>query len=123
MLTIKFVVSKMNLDSIKQKEFFPGLKGKLIHGDKITWAFWDVEKDAEVPEHFHHHEQIMHVVEGEFEFILDGEKMVCKNGDVIVIPSNIPHSGRALTKCILMDVFSPKMKSMVFLIELIPPML
>ena len=107
MLTIKFVVSKMNLDSVKQKEFFPGLKGKLIHGDKITWAFWDVEKDAEVPEHFHHHEQIMHVVDGEFEFTLDGEKMVCKNGDVIVIPSNIPHSGRALTKCILMDVFSP----------------
>ena len=107
MLTIKFVVSKMNLDSVKQKEFFPGLKGKLIHGDKITWAFWDVKKDAEVPGHFHHHEQIMHVVEGEFEFILDGEKMVCKNGDVIVIPSNIPHSGRALTKCMLMDVFSP----------------
>ena len=75
MLTIKFVVSKMNLDSVKQKEFFPGLKGKLIHGDKITWAFWDVEKDAEVPEHFHHHEQIMHVVDGEFEFILDGKKI------------------------------------------------
>ena len=74
MLTIKFVVSKMNLDSIKQKEFFPGLKGKLIHGDKITWAFWDVEKDAEVPEHFHHHEQIMHIVDGEFEFTLDGKK-------------------------------------------------
>ena len=83
MLTIKFVVSKMNLDSVKQKEFFPGLKGKLIHGDKITWAFWDVEKDAEVPEHFHHHEQIMYVVDGEFEFIR-WQKMVCKNGDVIV---------------------------------------
>ena len=40
-------------------------------------------------------------------FTLDGEKMVCKNGDVIVIPSNTPHSGRAITKCILMDVFSP----------------
>ena len=43
-----------------------------------------------------------------FHQILDKlEKIEDKNGDVIVIPSNIPHSGRALTKCILMDVFSP----------------
>ena len=97
----------MNLTEIQEKEFFPGLKGKLVHGDKITWAFWDVEEGAEVPEHHHHHEQIMHVVKGEFEFILNGNKMICKNGDVVVIPSNIPHSGKALTKCILMDVFSP----------------
>lgn len=107
MLTIKFVVSKMNLDSVKQKEFFPGLKGKLIHGDKITWAFWDVEKDAEVPEHFHHHEQIMHVVEGKFEFTLNNKTKVYGNGDVVVIPSNVEHSGYALTDCKLMDVFSP----------------
>ena len=93
MLTIKFVINDMNLKSIEEKEFFPGLKGKLVHGDKITWAFWDVEQGAEVPEHHHHHEQIMHVVKGEFEFILNGNK--------------IPHSGKALTKCILMDVFSP----------------
>ena len=107
MLITKFAINNMNLKSIEEKEFFPGLKGKLVHGDKITWAFWDVEQGAEVPEHHHHHEQIMHVVKGEFEFILNGNKMICKNGDVVVIPSNIPHSGKALTKCILMDVFSP----------------
>ena len=97
----------MNLDIIMQMEFFPGLKGKLVHGDKITWAFWDVEKGAEVPEHSHHHEQIMHVIDGEFEFILNGNKKIYKSGDVVVIPSNIPHSGKALTECRLMDVFSP----------------
>ena len=97
----------MNLENIKQKEFFPGLKGKLVHGDKITWAFWDVEKGAEVPEHSHHNEQIMHVIDGEFEFILNGNKKIYKSGDVVVIPSDIPHSGKALTECRLMDVFSP----------------
>ena len=74
----------MNLENIQQKEFFPGLKGKLVHGDKITWAFWDVEKGAEVPEHSHHHEQIMHVIDGEFEFILNGSKKIYKSGDVVV---------------------------------------
>jgi quercetin dioxygenase-like cupin family protein len=49
----------------------------------------------------------MHVVEGEFEFTLDRKTKKYSNGDVVVIPSNIPHSGKALTNCKLMDVFSP----------------
>lgn len=97
----------MNLSKIQPKEIMPGYHGKLVHGNTISWAFWDVEKDAIVPEHHHIHEQIMHVVEGEFEFTLNGDTKVYHPGDVVVIPSNIPHSGRALTSCKLMDVFSP----------------
>ena len=41
----------------------------------------------------------MHVVEGEFEFTLDGETKVYTKGDVVVIPSNTPHSGIAMTPC------------------------
>jgi len=97
----------MNLSQIQSKEIMPGYHGKLVHGDTISWAFWRVEKDAEVPEHSHHHEQIMHVVEGDFEFTLDGNTAIYRSGDVVVIPSNSPHSGKALTACKLMDVFSP----------------
>ncbi|KAB7531622.1 cupin domain-containing protein [Flagellimonas olearia] len=97
----------MNLSQIQSKEIMPGYHGKLVHGDTISWAFWRVEKDAEVPEHSHHHEQIMHVVEGDFKFTLDGNTAVYRSGDVVVIPSNSPHSGKALTACKLMDVFSP----------------
>lgn len=97
----------MNLSKIQPKEIMPGYHGKLVHGNTISWAFWDVEKDAIVPKHHHMHEQIMHVVEGEFEFTLNGDTNVYYPGDVVVIPSNIPHSGRALTSCKLMDVFSP----------------
>lgn len=97
----------MNLSQIQSKEIMPGYHGKLVHGDTISWAFWTVEKGAEVPEHSHHHEQIMHVVEGDFQFTLDGNTAVYHSGDVVVIPSNSPHSGKALTACKLMDVFSP----------------
>ena len=97
----------MNLKAIPSKEIMPGYHGKLVHGNKISWAFWSVEKDAVVPEHHHHHEQIMHVVEGEFEFTLDGITKNYHPGDVVVIPSNTPHSGKAITPCTLMDVFSP----------------
>ena len=99
--------SFMNLREIKEKEIFPGLKGKFVHGEKITWVFWNVKKDSIVPKHNHIHEQIMHVVTGKFEFVLNNDKKTYSDGDFVVIPSNVPHSGKALTDCKLMDVFSP----------------
>ncbi|MGY8945550.1 MAG: cupin domain-containing protein [Flavobacteriales bacterium] len=97
----------MNLEELEQREIFPGIKGRFVHGEKISWVFWDVEKGSTVNEHHHFNEQIMHVVKGSFEFILNGKCKVYTGGDVVVIPSNIPHSGIALTNCKLMDVFSP----------------
>tara|TARA_B100000767_G_C19778381_1_gene544315 strand:- start:10429 stop:10740 length:312 start_codon:yes stop_codon:yes gene_type:complete len=97
----------MYLNDITSKEIIPGLHGKMVHGEKLSWAFWTVEKGAVVSEHSHHHEQIMHVIEGEFEFTLGGETKVYSSGAVVIIPSNIPHAGIALTPCRLMDVFSP----------------
>ena len=97
----------MNLSEIPSKEIMPGYHGKMVHANSMSWVFWTVEKDAEVPEHQHIHEQIMHVVEGTFEFTLNGETQTYSTGDVVVIPSNIPHAGKALTACKLMDVFSP----------------
>lgn len=97
----------LNLSNIQSKEIMPGYHGKLVHTENISLVFWDVEKDAVVPEHYHFHEQIMHVIEGEFEFTLDGETKIYHPGDIVPIASNIPHSGKALTPCKLMDVFSP----------------
>lgn len=97
----------MNLSSIPSKEIMPGYHGRMVHADKMSIAFWEVEKDAKVPEHSHIHEQIMHVLEGEFEFTLNGETKIYKPGDLVVIPSQVPHGGKALTPCRLLDVFSP----------------
>lgn len=96
-----------NLDAIEAKEFFPGVKGKFIHGDGLSWAFWNIDANAEVPRHQHVHEQMMHVVSGQFEFEIDGTKRLCQPGDVVCIPSNVPHYGKAITDCVLMDVFTP----------------
>ena len=50
----------------------------------------------------------MHVIEGKFEFTINGVKNLCVSGSTFLIPSNVPHSGRAVSKCLIMDVFSPK---------------
>lgn len=95
------------LSELDSNEIMPGYHGKMVHAKQMSWAFWTVEKGAEVPEHHHIHEQIMHVVEGQFEFTLAGVTKIYEPGDVVVIPSNTPHGGKALTPCKLMDVFSP----------------
>ncbi|MEP3211004.1 MAG: cupin domain-containing protein [Maribacter sp.] len=97
----------LNLSNIQSKEIMPGYHGKLVHTETMSLVFWDAEKDAVVPEHHHVHEQIMYVIEGEFEFTLDGVTKIYLPGDIVPIASNIPHSGKALTSCKLMDVFSP----------------
>lgn len=97
----------MNLSSIQSKEIIPGFHGKVIHGSQLSWVFWEVEAGAIVPEHHHVHEQIMHVVAGLFEFTVNGETQEYGAGDVVVIPSQVPHGGKALTACTLMDIFSP----------------
>ena len=96
-----------HLNELPTKSLFPGLKAKAVHGAQLSWIFWEVEQGAEVPEHHHPHEQIMHVVTGEFEFSLNGHTKTYTSGAVVVIPSNAVHSGKALTPCTLMDVFTP----------------
>ncbi|QXP54089.1 cupin domain-containing protein [Cellulophaga sp. HaHa_2_1] len=97
----------IKLAEIPAKEIIPGYHGKLVHTKNMSLAFWEVEKGAVVPEHSHVNEQVMQVLEGEFEFTLNGKTKVYTPGELVVIGAYIPHSGKALTACKLMDVFSP----------------
>jgi quercetin dioxygenase-like cupin family protein len=47
------------------------------------------------------------VTEGEFELVVGGVKHLCKPEAVILIPSEVPHSGIALTDCKIIDIFCP----------------
>ncbi len=98
---------KIHLEHVQPREMMPGYRGRLIHGENMTLTYWDVDQGAEVPEHEHLHEQIMHVLEGRFEFTVGGDKQIYEDGELVVIPPGVPHSGKALTPCRLMDVFSP----------------
>tara|TARA_R110002051_G_scaffold178063_3_gene247876 strand:- start:565 stop:882 length:318 start_codon:yes stop_codon:yes gene_type:complete len=97
----------IKLKDIAPKEIMPGYHGKLVHTQNMSIAFWEVEKGAEVPLHSHMNEQVMQVLEGSFEFTLDGNTKVYEPGDIVVIGPHMPHSGKALTNCKLMDTFSP----------------
>ena len=96
-----------DLKNIKEKEIVPGYRAQFIHSENLTLAYWDVDPGAELPEHSHPHEQIANVLEGKFELTVGGEKRVLEPGMVAVIPSQVPHGGKAITACRLLDVFHP----------------
>jgi quercetin dioxygenase-like cupin family protein len=95
------------LNKINSVELLPGFHGKMIHTENMTLAFWEIKKDSELPLHQHVHEQVATMLEGKFELILDGISHILEPGQVLEIPSGVPHSGRALTECKILDVFSP----------------
>ena len=95
------------LDEIITKEIFPGFQGKLVHSGRMTFAYWEIEPGNDLPEHSHEHEQVSHLLEGKFEFTIDGKKEIIEPGKVVIIPSNVKHSGRALTFCRVLDAFCP----------------
>ncbi len=95
------------LSAVKAKEIIPGYHGKMVHTASMTLAFWEVEEGASVPPHSHSNEQVMHVLEGTFEFTVNGITKVYGPGGLAVVAPNCVHSGRAITPCRLLDVFSP----------------
>ncbi len=98
---------KLSISDLSPFVISKGFTARMFHTETMTLAYVDVEAGAELPEHSHFHEQVSNMLEGEFEFILGGEKMLLRAGECLVIPSNVPHSGRALTHCRILDVFQP----------------
>ena len=96
-----------HLDNIPSKELIQGFHGKFVHGRQSTLAFWDIKQGCIMPQHQHPHEQITHLVSGELEMEIGGEKMLLTTGVVHVIPSNTPHGAVAITDCKVIDSFSP----------------
>ena len=97
----------INLNTIPEKELLPGLHVRFLHTNNMTLAYWNIEKGASMPEHNHPHEQVVNLIEGKFELSVAGEQYIITPGEVFVLPSNLPHGGKALTNCRIIDVFHP----------------
>lgn len=97
----------ISLNEIESRELVPGFQARFVHTDNITLSNWEVASGALLPEHTHPHEQLTQLLEGEFEFTLASETKKLTPGMIVVIPSNVPHSGLALTACRIVDIFYP----------------
>jgi len=100
-------MSYVNLDDLTEKEVVKGFKGKFVHSKNITIAHWSIDSGSLLPLHKHIHEQVVNLIKGKLEFTMNGETKIIEPGTNVIIPSNIEHSGKALTDCYIIDVFYP----------------
>jgi len=96
-----------NVREMEPRELFSGMKARFIHSKNMTFAYWDIAAGSTLPEHSHPHEQVVNVIEGEFDFTVDGKTTRLKAGSVVVIPSNVAHSSKCLKRGWVLDVFYP----------------
>ena len=97
----------LELDDTASREIFRGFHVHFVHSANMTFAHWTIKAGAVLPEHSHMHEQVVNMIEGEFQLVIDGETRRLGPRSVAIIPSNAVHSGKAITDCRIIDAFYP----------------
>ena len=109
-MAAKSEVSFYRWDSMKKERVSDMLERRLITGDRMMLAHVYLKKGCIVPKHSHENEQLTYILEGALKFKIgeDGaEEVVVSAGEVLLIPSNVPHMAEALEETLDVDVFSP----------------
>ena len=83
-------------DSVPLEVMSDMISRKIISGEKAMIAQIFLKKDAVVPEHHHESEQVTYILEGALKFELEGREVVVHKGEVLRIPSFVPHRAVAL---------------------------
>jgi quercetin dioxygenase-like cupin family protein len=86
------------------------LSRRLITGERMMLAHVYLAKGCIVPRHHHENEQLTYILEGALRFWIgedEGRELVVRAGEVLHIPSNVPHKAEALEDTLDVDVFSP----------------
>jgi len=86
------------------------IRRRLVTGERGMLAEVLLDRGAVVPKHSHDNEQFTYILEGALRFWLgeDGEtELVVRAGEVLHIPSGVPHKAEALEDTVDLDVFCP----------------
>jgi quercetin dioxygenase-like cupin family protein len=85
----------------------PLITRQYVVGTHTMLARIVLKNGARVPMHQHFHEQISHVVEGALNFVVDGEEVTVRAGEILTIPPDVPHEVVALEDSVALDIFNP----------------
>jgi len=86
------------------------LDRRLITGERMMLAHVYLKKGCIVPKHSHENEQLTYILQGCLRFWLgedQQETLDLRAGEVLHIPSHLPHKAEALEDTLDVDVFSP----------------
>ena len=97
-------------EEVPKEELKPDLSRRLISTDRMMLAQVYLQKGCVVPTHAHENEQLTYILEGVLRFWLGADESVVVDvaaGEVLHIPSNLPHKAEALETTLDVDIFCP----------------
>jgi quercetin dioxygenase-like cupin family protein len=94
-------------DEIALEKITEMISQKIVSGDRQMLAQIYLKRGALVPMHAHPSEQMTYILQGALRVVVDGEEMTVREGEVLHIPSDVPHQAEALEDTFELDVFSP----------------
>ena len=97
-------------DDLTKEPLKQGFRRRLIATDRIMLAQVFLERGCIVPLHSHENEQLTYILEGTLRFWLgedQSEVVDVRAGEVLHIPSWLPHKAEALETTLDVDIFAP----------------
>ena len=94
-------------ENVKKEVLNDKLCRRIISGERVMVAQLSLSQGCFVPLHEHESEQVSCITQGALKFELQGQEIIVRAGEVLVIPSHVPHSALALEDSIAFDLFSP----------------
>lgn len=94
-------------DDLEPDHVTESIARRLVTGERAMMAQITLERGAIVPSHRHVSEQLTYVLTGALRFTIDGCDTVVRSGEVLLIPSDVPHQAEAIEDTCELDVFSP----------------
>ena len=83
---------------------------KIVAGEREMLVQIYLKRGALVPMHSHESEQMTYILQGALKVGVGGEEMIVREGEVLHVPSRVPHQAEALEDTFELDVFSPVRK-------------
>jgi quercetin dioxygenase-like cupin family protein len=94
-------------DEIALEKITEMVSRKIVTGSREMLAQIYLKRGALVPVHAHDSEQMTYVLQGALRFLIAGEEIIVREGEVLHIPSGVQHQYEALDDTLELDVFSP----------------
>ncbi len=101
------IIHQYRWDEIAPEKVTEMISRKIVTGDQEMIAQIWLRQGAIVPMHDHVSEQMTCVFQGALKFSIGGEVYIVRAGEVLHIPSSVPHQAEALEDTFELDVFSP----------------
>jgi quercetin dioxygenase-like cupin family protein len=96
------------IGKLKPARIWDGVLARVVHGDRLSIGFVDIDPDVLVPEHRHENEQVGFVLRGSVTMVVGGQSRELQVGETYTIASQVPHSAKAgADGASVVDVFAP----------------